>query len=306
MHTRTGSTIPFLLTILLVAGCAESEAAREDAASDSAEAQAAATGSVPQGREVDRRIFDEKMELARTERLDTLPIGAIIVRLGESFLGTKYTPGTLEAEGPEHLVINLEELDCVTYVENVLALARIVRARQPTWEAYVRELERIRYRGGELNGYPSRLHYFSEWISDNERLGLVRNVTRDIGGVPLAERIDFMTTHRESYRQLADSATFEAIRDIETRLSGQERWYIPESSLAAAMPRIQNGDLIGATSSIEGLDIAHTGIAVVREDGVYLMHAPLVGEDVQMSETTLDQRIARIEGQDGIMVARPL
>ena len=306
MHTRTGSTIPFLLTILLVAGCAESEAAREDAASDSAEAQAAATGSVPQGREVDRRIFDEKMELARTERLDTLPIGAIIVRLGESFLGTKYTPGTLEAEGPEHLVINLEELDCVTYVENVLALARIVRARQPTWEAYVRELERIRYRGGELNGYPSRLHYFSEWISDNERLGLVRNVTRDIGGVPLAERIDFMTTHRESYRQLADSATFEAIRDIETRLSGQERWYIPESSLAAAMPRIQNGDLIGATSSIEGLDIAHTGIAVVREDGVYLMHAPLVGSNVELSETTLDQRIARIEGQDGIMVARPL
>jgi hypothetical protein len=296
--------------VLALAGAfvACGDADRPDAAaSDSTVAQAGALADDPavRGRDVDRRIFEEKMELARAERLDTLPIGAMIVRIGESFLGTKYTPGTLEVE-PEQLVTNLEELDCVTYVENVLAMARIIRAGTPTWDAHVRELRRIRYRGGEMEGYASRLHYFSEWISDNARLGLVRNVTRDLGGLPHTEAIDFMTTHRESYRQLADSAVFTQIQGIEQRLSGEQRWWIPVRALPGVMRRLENGDIIAATSSIDGLDIAHTGFAVVRPDGVYMMHAPLVGEDVQMSETPIDQRIARIDGQDGIMVARPL
>ncbi len=301
MRTRTGS---FAL-ILLALACADGEQQTEAANATVQESAAETSGPVPQGREVDRRIFAEKMELARTERLDTLPIGANIVRLGDSFLGTKYTPGTLEVV-PEQLVINLEELDCVTYVENVLALARIVRSGDTTWTAYVNELERIRYRGGELDGYRSRLHYFTEWISDNERLGLVRNVTRDLGGAQLREPINFMSTHVDAYPQLADSANLQEVRKTEARLTGETRWWIPEGQLTPVMPRLQNGDIIAATSSINGLDVAHTGIAVVRDDGVYLMHAPLVGSNVELSETTIDRRIQGFDAQDGIMVARPL
>ena len=134
----------------------------------------------------------------------------------------------------------------------------------------------------------------------------MRNVTRDIGGVALAEPINFMSTHVESYRQLADTANLAEVRKTEARLSGEPRWWIPEASMPGLMSRIENGDIIAATSSIDGLDVAHTGIAVRGDDGVYLMHAPLVGSNVERSETTLDQRIARIDGQDGIMVARPL
>ncbi|HUF11543.1 MAG TPA: N-acetylmuramoyl-L-alanine amidase-like domain-containing protein [Longimicrobiales bacterium] len=301
---RTGAWI-LMIGGLALAGCGGDEGAE---LSDKTIEQNDALADNPavRGRDIDRRIFEQKLELARTERLDTLPFGAMIVRIGESFLGTRYTPGTLEAEGPEHLVINLEELDCVTYIENVLALARIVRAGEPTWPAFVKELERIRYRDGELDGYASRLHYFSEWISDNESLGLMRNITRDLGGVRLTEAIDFMSTHADLYRQLADSATLAQIREMEARLNEQERWYIPEGDLSEAVSRLENGDIIAATSAIDGLDVAHTGFAVRRRDGVYLMHAPLVGKDVQLSETPIDQRIRRIEAQDGIMVARPL
>lgn len=298
-----------LLAAALLMACGGAEERSEEAGDGDRALEAnGAVADDPgvRGRDIDRRIFQEKIELAQRERFDTLSIGAMIVAIGESFLGTKYTPGTLEAEGPEHLVINLEELDCVTYIENVLSLARIVRAGTPTWEAFVAELERIRYRDGRLDGYPSRLHYFSEWIDDNARLGLMRNVTRDIGGVPLEEPIDFMSTHAESYRQLADPATLQAIREIEARLSDEPRWYVPEDALPGVMSRLENGDIIAATSSIEGLDIAHTGIAVRRDEGVYLMHAPLVGADVQLSETTIDVRIQGFEAQDGIMVARPL
>lgn len=261
----------------------------------------------------DRAIFDEKMALARDEHLDALPLGETIAQLGTSFLGTKYTPGTLEVPGPERLVINLRELDCVTFVENTLALARLVRAGEDDFDAFRAELRRIRYRGGVLDGYPSRLHYFSDWIADAEQKGLVRDVTRELGGVRDTEPLDFMSTNRDAYRQLAQAdATGEsrsnlaAIREIEARISARPRYYIPQERIAEAAPHIRSGDIIGATSSVEGLDVAHTGIALWIEGELHLLHAPLVGKSVEISKLPLAERILGIEGQDGIMVARPV
>lgn len=256
--------------------------------------------------ERDLRIFDETMAWARAERLDTLPIGEIIVRLGVTFVGTPYKPGTLEVPGPERLVINLRELDCVTFVENVLALSRLVRAGETDFDAFRAELTRMRYRDGVIDGYPSRLHYFSEWIADNERKGLVRDITRELGGVLDPEPIRFMSTHVEAYRQLSDPANLEAIRRIEEELSERPRYYIPEDRIAEVAPLIRNGDIIAATSTLEGLDIAHTGVALWKDGELYLLHAPLVGRAVEISAVPLAERIKGLEKQDGIMVARPL
>src|SRR5690606_714206 len=254
----------------------------------------------------DLEIFAEKLASARAERLDTLPIGEIIVRLGVTFVGTPYKPGTLEVPGPERLVINLRELDCVTFVENVLALSRLVRAGETDFDAFRAELTRMRYRDGVSDGYPSRLHYFSEWIADNERKGLVRDITRELGGVLDPEPIRFMSTHVEAYRQLSDPANLEAIRRIEEELSERPRYYIPEDRIAEVAPLIRNGDIIAATSTLEGLDIAHTGVALWKDGELYLLHAPLVGRAVEISAVPLAERIKGLEKQDGIMVARPL
>jgi len=228
------------------------------------------------------------------------------VRLGVSFVGTPYKPGTLEVPGPERLVINLRELDCVTFVENVLALSRLVRAGETDFDAFRAELTRMRYRDGVIDGYPSRLHYFSEWIADNERKGLVRDITRELGGVLDPEPIRFMSTHVEAYRQLSDPANLEAIRRIEEELSERPRYYIPEDRIAEVAPLIRNGDIIAATSTLEGLDIAHTGVALWKDGELYLLHAPLVGRAVEISAVPLAERIKGLEKQDGIMVARPL
>lgn len=254
----------------------------------------------------DLEIFRDRMELAQAERLDTLSIGDIIVRIGRTFLETPYEPGTLEVPGPERLVINLRALDCVTYVENVLAMARIIRERKYDFDSFQRELTRIRYRSGRLDGYPSRLHYFSEWISDAEAKGLVRDITREIGGEPDPGPINFMSEHADAYRQLAEPGNLEAIREIEARLNQRTRYYIPENRIADVAPQIRDGDIIAATSTIEGLDIAHTGIAIWIDGKLHLMHAPLVGRWVEISELPLAERILNISGQDGIMVARPL
>ncbi|MDE2973273.1 MAG: DUF1460 domain-containing protein [Gemmatimonadota bacterium] len=253
--------------------------------------------------------------------------GDLVARIGERFVGTPYGPRTLELPGPERLVVNLEALDCVTFVENALVLARLAWSARAAAsgagaaasrraallddpdrfrDAYRDELARIRYRGGALDGYASRLHYFSEWIADNEASGLVDAISRELGGVADPSPINFMSTHPDAYRQLADASVLDAIAQTEARLGEAERHYVPAEAIDAAAGGIRDGDVIAATSTVEGLDVAHTGIALWRDGTLRLMHAPLAGSHVEISEESLAARIGRIGGQDGIMVARPL
>lgn len=254
----------------------------------------------------DSLTFEETIAWARTNQIDTLPIGEAVAALGRTFVGTPYEPGTLELEGEERLIVNLRQLDCVTFIENMLAIARIMRAGTPDYDSFKRELVRIRYRDGVLSGYASRLHYFSEWIADNKDKGLVQDVTLAIGGVPDTGAINFMTRNVDAYRQLSDRAVVDEIRTIETTLSGRERHYIPQDGIDAVAQNIRNGDIIAATSTLDGLDIAHTGLALWVDGRLHLMHAPLVGSVVEISELPLADRLKRIDAQDGIMVARPL
>ena len=253
----------------------------------------------------DSVIFEETIDWARANQIDTLPIGEAIAALGRQFVGTPYIPQTLELEGDERLIVNLRELDCVTFVENMLAIARVLRAGTPDYDSFKRELVRMRYRDGILSGYASRLHYFSEWIADNEEKGIVDDVTVAIGGVQDTGAINFMTGHADSYRQLSDSRVVDQIREIETTLTGRERHYIPQDAIDGVARNIRNGDIIAATSTLQGLDIAHTGFALWVDGVLHLMHAPLVGSVVEISELPLADRLKRIEAQDGIMVARP-
>ena len=255
----------------------------------------------------DLEIFEETVAWARRQRLDTLELGAIMVKVGRRFVGEPYTPHTLDLPGPERLVVNLREFDCVTFVENALAFGRIIRAGDTDFRAFTDELRRIRYRDGVIDAYPSRLHYFSEWIGDNGERGIVRDISREIGGIADREPIDFMSTHADAYVQLEGNPEWVArIREIERRLSAGPRYYVPQDRIAGVADRIRDGDVIAATSSVRGLDIAHTGLALWIDGRLHLMHAPLVGKSVEISERPLADRIARIEGQDGIMVARPL
>lgn len=262
----------------------------------------------------DWAVFEGKVRWAVEGGLDTVPLATAIAEIGRSFVGTAYVPRTLEVEGPERLVINFTGLDCVTFVENAFAMARFVRAggaerlvRRAEAEAlYERLLGELRYRDGTIAGYPSRLHYFSDWVGDNARRGLVLDLGGGLGGDRDAEPIDFMTTHPEAYRQLSDPENVARVREAEARLSAEGRTYIPEDRIAAAAAGIRDGDIIAATSTVPGLDVAHTGLALWVDGTLRLLHAPLVGDSVEISELPLAERILSLEGQDGIMVARPI
>jgi hypothetical protein len=116
-----------------------------------------------------------------------------------------------------------------------------------------------------------------------------------------------MSSNPGSYRQLGENPAYlEAIRATEAVLNQRPRYFVPKERIAEIEGRIQNGDIIAAVSTVEGLDIAHTGLALWREGRVHLLHAPLVGDSVEISALPLAERIRGISGQAGIMIARPL
>lgn len=299
--------IPLILALVAAGACAETDQATQTPAGTTTAEQATPEGAPVAVSETpeDSAIFERTVAWVRESGSDTLGIGELTAAIGQRFVGAPYTPGLLEVPQTEQLVVNLREFDCVTYVEQMLAIARSVAAGEPTYARFKDELRHIRYRSGELTGYPSRLHYFSEWISDNDAKGIVENITQSLGGVRDTTGIDFMTQHTESYRQLADSVNLQAIREKEAELSAFPRYAVPEAGIANVSEGIRNGDVIAATSTLPGLDIAHTGLALWVDGRLHLMHAPLVGSVVEISEVPLAQRIQRIEAQDGIMVARP-
>lgn len=261
----------------------------------------------------DWRIFEATVNWALERRIDTLPQGAAMARIGERFVGADYIPSTLEVPGPERLVINLRAFDCVTFVENVIALAWFVRrngaaaladpaSARRRYEGY---LTTLRYRDGAIAGYPSRLHYFSEWLGDNARRGNLAVVSDGFGSRLDAEPIGFMSAHPGSYRQMGEPGVAEAIRTTEARLNAAGgRRIVPEQEIAAVAGQVQDGDVIAATSTLPGLDVAHTGIAVWHQGKLHLLHAPLVGKSVELSEKPLADRILSFKAQDGIMVGR--
>jgi hypothetical protein len=262
--------------------------------------------------DADWDVLATTVRSALAVRADTLPMGAAMGVVGRSLVGTAYVPHTLEVEGPERLVIDFQGLDCVTFVENVYATAALLRSeidlgdRADVEAEYERILSALRYRNGFIDGYQSRLHYFTDWIADGERKLLVEDVTSELGGIEDSEPVDFMSTHPDAYRQLDDPDVLDAIRVAEASLSARPRIYLPQERIADVSSSIREGDIIAATSTVEGLDVAHTGIAVRVEGTLRLMHAPLAGEAVQVSERTLAERIVAIDSQDGIIVARPL
>lgn len=245
------------------------------------------------------------MAFAASEGLADKSINDVVAAIGQSFLEAPYKEHTLEVGDKERLVVNLREFDCVTFVESSLALARCIKLKKRTFAEYKRQLQLIRYRGGKINGYPSRLHYFSDWIDNNERKGIVKNVALELGGTEFVKSIDFMSTHRSSYKHLKSNRNFAAIKASEVELNARKRYYIPKENVQAARDRILDGDIVGIATSIDGLDATHTGIAFRFQGYLRLLHAPLSGGNIQITKRTIVDYLGQDEKRLGIFIARP-
>jgi hypothetical protein len=255
----------------------------------------------------DAMICSKKFEMAASLKLRSKPIGDIVVEMGKTFLGTEYVANTLEQPGEEHLVINLHGLDCVSFYENSLVFARCIKKNKTSFDDYKAELQFIRYRGGVINGYPSRLHYSSDYFYDNGRKKVLKNVTESVGGVRYKKTINFMSTHTDSYRQLKEHPEFvKIVEGQEAAINKRPLFHLPKRAVEKAAPNIHNGDILAITTDIPGMDVSHTGVAIWQNEQLHLMHAPIAGSRVQITEKSLAEYLAASPKRLGIMVARPL
>ena len=203
----------------------------------------------------------------------------VVSYFAKKFVGIPYVANTLEVNDEEQLVVNLRQMDCTTYVETVVSLALCVQNGQFTYQDYINALRNLRYRNGVIDGYGSRLHYFSDWIDNNENMGFVKEVQSPNPPFSAIQvlNLDFMSKHPHSYKALRISPYLvEEIRETEINLNGKKMNYIPKSSLAnTSLLRkvIWNGDILAIVTNVKGLDIAHLGIALWRKDGLHMLHA---------------------------------
>ena len=227
------------------------------------------------------------------------------------FLGVPYVAHTLEVNDKEQLVVNTRELDCTTLVETVTALTLCAQQGKKTWNDYLTTLRTLRYRQGKLDGYTSRLHYFSDWIRDKQAMKIVKEIQSPNPPFTAVQRINvnYMSTHPTAYKALkAQPELVPVIRKQEQQLTGLKARYIPKSALRrntkALRQAVHDGDIIAITCNKKGLDIAHLGFAVWKKDGLHLLNASMIHKKVVEESMTFYQYLQKHPSHTGIRVLR--
>lgn len=221
------------------------------------------------------------------------------------FLNTPYVAHVLDRNSTEKLEISLKEVDCTTFVEYVVAA--VLSGQQPDSlnTRYRDAVQKIRYRNGRIRNYASRLHYFSEWITDNEQKKLITEITKSLNGKTMSKKIDFMSTHPQSYAALLrDTTLIDSIRTVEYRLSHTPVFYIPKTEVAAIYPRLKTGDIVAITTSVKGLDISHVGFVWMKNGVAHLMHASSSAHKVIIDPLPLSEYLKNSKSATGIRVLR--
>ena len=252
--------------------------------------------------------FQEVMDLLAPDR--ELPMSELVIKVAKHFLGTPYVAGTLEIE-PERLTINTRETDCILFVEMCLAMSLTAKDAEPTFEKYVDNLRRLRYRNGKVDGYASRLHYTTEWIRQGIENGLFEDITPSLGGVADTRPINFMSTHPDSYAPLKGESPYARdnrarIAAMEERVSAMPRCYLPKERIAAVEDRIQDGDILCFATSVGGLDYSHVVIAYRAKKGGRLgfIHASTSAMKVIVEPRTLEEYLQARKSATGVTVLR--
>lgn len=208
-----------------------------------------------------------------------------MIFFARQFLGLPYVAKTLEKNDDERLVVNLRQLDCTTFVETVTALTRCMQQEWLTFAAYCDNLRQIRYRGGVVS-YPNRLHYFTAWINDNVRKGIVRDILGPNPPFTAVQhvRANYMTTHVSLYPMLVKHPEWiPEIKKMEDSITGRNYRYIPRAQLTNSKllrATVHDGDIVAYLTSRQGLDTSHLAIALWQRDGLHFIDASAVRHKV--------------------------
>jgi hypothetical protein len=251
---------------------------------------------------------------AQAAQVRAMPIGERTAWFGQQLVGTPYKGFTLEIDDSiEAPSANFNGLDCWTFFEISLAMARLTEQPPNQWSApnLLRYIEVDRYWHGRCDGtYLSRLHYLEDWATDNDKRGLMDDLTRKLGGIRVSNAATEMTINAASYRYMRSSATNRSgIAKLEAGLRGRPLIMIPVAKVAAIEPQIHTGDVIGIVSKVrEGTyGTSHVGLAIRRDGVLRFMHASSAkGKRAVVIDSQLSVYLASLSKHAGILVVRPV
>jgi len=201
-------------------------------------------------------------------------------------MGTVYKESTLigDTAMPEVFVINLQEVDCFTFIEYTEAMRL-----SASFHEFEKNLMKIRYRSGKVS-FTSRKHFFTDWSKFNK--DFVDDVTKLIGGRETVLVRKQLNSREDGTSVLYGIQPFS--RDIE---------YIPSNAMADKLvDNLETGDYIGIYSATPGLDVSHVGIFIKTGGEAYLRHA----SSAKQQRKVIDQDFkSYIKTKQGVIVLRP-
>ena len=230
------------------------------------------------------------------------------LHFAKKMLGVPYVAGTLDGNEEEQLVVRIDALDCTTFVETVLAFCIADKRGERDFEGFKKALTDVRYRDGILNGYTSRLHYFSDWIRNNEKMGFVKECTSETAcSQPKELWLDFMTTHVDSYLPMKKNP--ELVKEMaahEKNWQGTVVSYIPKENLNLSSDelKIKDGDVLAMVTNIKGLDIVHVGFAFWKAGELHLLHASSSAKKVIEDPQTQYESSGKTKAHIGLRAIR--
>ena len=209
---------------------------------------------------------------------DSDELGERLERLSAQLLDAPYLSNPLGGgpDAPESLTIRFNGFDCVTYVETVLALAGSHAVAE-----FSDALREMRYAGGRVD-WRRRNHYMADWVKQNRRRGIVKDITTGPRAVTRTRRLSLI-------RELpARTVTFRVF---------------PKQALAHLRRVAETGDIALFASTRRNLDVFHMGFIIKRADDVWLRHASRTAGRV------VEQPLAdflKAHRMSGIILLRPL
>ena len=237
--------------------------------------------------------------------------GRYLARTARIQHGVKYIEVS-QPPGAETLDVNVDAFECVSFIESTLAVARCAWESEPTEGCFVRELEATRYRSGRMGDYTSRLHYFIDWIGDNESRGRLLNMTASLGGEPV-QRDFFYITERVLKRldvkedELASLTSMtREMQTTEARLSATTHSVLTRESAPPVLSELQDGDLVAFVRERPGLLVRHAGFVYWANGTPRLLHASSYHSRVVITVRDLTNYLLRRPERRGVIVARPI
>src|SRR6266513_1898515 len=130
--------------------------------------------------------FNRLVAKAKSGNWQALPIGERTAAVGQALVGTRYKHFTLEIDNRiESPSVNFQGVDCWTFFEIALGFSRMLNEPESNWT-------------------PGRLlHYLEDRLYDNDRRGLVEDLTRSLGGSGVPHSAREMSVGWRHYRYLA-------------------------------------------------------------------------------------------------------